>query len=344
MKILTILVPVYNTELYIRRCLDSILTKETYQDIEVLIVNDGSTDHSVDIIKEYCEKYPDTITFVNKKNGGHGSTINVGIQRAKGKYFRVLDSDDWFDTIAFVSYLKKLKKCNEDLILTPYYEEYVYNGTRKWFGYLDYEMDQQYLFNDIDVHSPNYFAFVMASSTYKTSVLQESGFKLFEKTFYVDMQFIVFSILRVHTLRFLSENVYRYFIGRPTQSMSQENLIKHLPDHRKVLYSLIEYYIQNKNQMNKSQKEYLKNIVGTMIYTHVNIVCVQLKNRKQAYNQIKELDCYIRGKDLELYQEFQKIPYIHFSKKMAYLNVRYFYKFFSVLIEVGRNIKRRLIK
>ena len=94
MKSLTILIPVYNTEKYIKRCLDSLLVPEVLDDIEIIVVSDGSKDHSAEIVREYVERYPDTIILIDKENGGHGSTINAGIAAATGKYFRVLDSDD----------------------------------------------------------------------------------------------------------------------------------------------------------------------------------------------------------------------------------------------------------
>ena len=93
-KILSIVVPVYNTEKYIKRCLDSIVIDDVIEDIEILIVSDGSKDSAINIAKEYNEKYPKSVIIVEKDNGGHGSTINKGLEIASGKYFRVLDSDD----------------------------------------------------------------------------------------------------------------------------------------------------------------------------------------------------------------------------------------------------------
>ena len=128
MKVLTILVPVYNTEKYIRRCLASLLGPEVLESIEVLVINDGSKDHSSEIAREYVEKYPDTVVLVDKENGGHGSTINAGVERAKGKYFRVLDSDDWFNTVEFVEYVNRLQSEDADLVVTDYRKEHTYNS------------------------------------------------------------------------------------------------------------------------------------------------------------------------------------------------------------------------
>ena len=102
MKVLTVLVPTYNVEKYLRRCLDSLLLPEVLEEIEVLVVNDGSKDGSADIARAYEKKYPQTVVFVDKENGGHGSTINVGIEKAQGTYFKVLDSDDWVNIGDFI--------------------------------------------------------------------------------------------------------------------------------------------------------------------------------------------------------------------------------------------------
>ena len=110
MKVLTVLVPTYNVEKYLRRCLDSLLLPEVFEEIEVLVVNDGSKDGSADIARAYEKKYPQTVVFVDKENGGHGSTINVGIEKAQGTYFKVLDSDDWVNIGDFIEFVKRLKE------------------------------------------------------------------------------------------------------------------------------------------------------------------------------------------------------------------------------------------
>ena len=118
MKLLSIVIPTYNTEQYLRRCLDSVLTSEVLPELEVLVVNDGSKDRSPEIAREYEARYPDTVTLIDKENGGHGSTINEGLRAATGKYFRVLDSDDWFDTCNFVKFFAALHDCDEDVVIT----------------------------------------------------------------------------------------------------------------------------------------------------------------------------------------------------------------------------------
>ena len=131
MKVLTVLVPTYNVEKYLRRCLDSLLLPEVLEEIEVLVVNDGSKDGSADIARAYEKKYPQTVVFVDKENGGHGSTINVGIEKAQGTYFKVLDSDDWVNIGDFIEFVKRLKEETADAVICDYRKRQE-NGSISW--------------------------------------------------------------------------------------------------------------------------------------------------------------------------------------------------------------------
>lgn len=111
-KILTITVPSYNTEKYIDECMPFLLDDSIVDDIEILVVSDGSKDKTVEVATKWSEKYPQTIRVIEKENGGHGSTINRGILEARGKYFKVVDGDDWVKTdnlVKLVDFLKKIR-------------------------------------------------------------------------------------------------------------------------------------------------------------------------------------------------------------------------------------------
>ena len=107
MKLLTVAIPSYNSEEYLERAVNSLLGMG--EDIEVLIINDGSTDRTAEIADRYEKQYPEIVKAVHKENGGHGSGVNVGLSLAKGLYFKVLDSDDWFDKEALRKVLKTLR-------------------------------------------------------------------------------------------------------------------------------------------------------------------------------------------------------------------------------------------
>ena len=108
-KILTIIIPTYNMEKYLRRCLDSlIIDEEGMKQLEVLVINDDSKDSSSQIAHEYQDKYPDTYRVIDKENGNYGSCINRGLKETTGKYVKVLDADDWFDNKSLMLFLTKL--------------------------------------------------------------------------------------------------------------------------------------------------------------------------------------------------------------------------------------------
>ena len=121
-KLLTIVVPSYNVQKYLRQTIESFLDERVLERIEVLIVDDGSQDETAKIAMEYQIKFPNSRRLISKENGGHGSTINRGIQEASGKYFKVVDGDDWVNTEDFVKLVEKLKNCNSDYVVTNYYE------------------------------------------------------------------------------------------------------------------------------------------------------------------------------------------------------------------------------
>ena len=120
-KLLTIVIPTYDMEAYLNRCLDSLLiSDEQMQLLEVLVINDGSKDKSYAIAHEYEAKYPNTFRVIDKENGNYGSCVNRGLKEASGQYIKVLDADDWFDTTEFEKYLKQLQSVEVDMVLTPY--------------------------------------------------------------------------------------------------------------------------------------------------------------------------------------------------------------------------------
>ena len=321
MKLLTIVVPTYNTERYLSRCLDSVLAPAALRDIEVLVVNDGSRDRSSEIAHAYAARYPDTVKVIDKENGGHGSTINVGLAAAAGRYFRVLDSDDWFDTPHFLRYLKALRRCDEDVVITPYTQEYVFNGARVDYPYAYLEPDRVYQMDEI-VLTDDRMYFTMASSTYRTELLRECGLKLFEKCFYVDMMFNMIPIPYVRTVRLLDCCVYRYFMGSPTQSMSQENLMRNLPNHDRVLRFLIDYYAAHRDAVSANRRAYMGQMIHLMYYTHMDLVCVKLRDRKRAYDMFTSIERHLRETAPELYERTEAFSYLRVTRALRYRNLR----------------------
>lgn len=316
--ILTVLVPVYNTEQYIEKCLLSLVSKKLVGKIEVIIVSDGSKDKSIDIANKINDKYPGIFNIIEKENGGHGSTINVGIKRARGKYFRVLDSDDWFEKNEFIKFINRLEKCNSDLVITDYSKEYVNDGISNNIVYENLKDSKEYYFDDFDLKLLGSSFFAMATMTYKTDILKKLKFQLPEKTFYVDMLYNVIPILKINTFTYFKCNIYKYFIGRMEQSVNTSSYEKNHLNHNFVTHELIDFYDRNVSEMSKVKKEYLKKIINAVINTNYSIYCIFFRNKNQSYIKAKEFDIYLKNKSIELYNETNK-SYIKIFRKTKFI-------------------------
>lgn len=340
MKILTVIVPVYNTEKYIKRCLDSLDNKEINDELEVLVVSDGSKDNAINIAKEYSKRLPDTFKIIEKENGGHGSTINKGLELATGKYFRVLDSDDWVDNVNFVEFVKRLEDQDADLVVTDYSKEFIYEGKSEKIVYKNLEPNKKYIFDKFDLNILNGEYFVMATSTYKTEVLRKSNLKLMEKTFYVDMQYNVVPIPYVNSFVYFDLDIYRYFIGRLDQSVNTASFVKNHLNHDKVVKYLIDYY-SNLTDISDTKKEYIKIILKYILFTHYSIYCIYFKKKRQGYKLVKEFDRYLYNKNKELY-DVSNISFIKIYRNLKFTpTLLVINRMKDSLIKIGRRMIRR---
>ena len=187
-KLLTVVIPSYNVEQYLNQTLESfVIDSQWLEKLEILIVDDGSKDHTADIGKEYEHRYPGIFHVISKENGGHGSTINRGIQEAKGKYFKVVDGDDWVDSSGFQNFIKMLERCDTDFVIANYYEvnDQSKEKTEKTFPQLeeDKKMNLKEVITKIQIP--------MHALTIKTDILKTNKIKLDEHCFYVDVEYVL---------------------------------------------------------------------------------------------------------------------------------------------------------
>lgn len=304
MKVLSVVVPMYNTELYIERCLDSLLYHTSIvDDIEIIVVSDGSTDSSLKIANTYKKKYPQSIVVVDKENGGHGSTVNVGVNIAKGKYIRVVDSDDWVDIDNFKECVNKLKKETADVVVTDVRRQQLYDESELNFRFKEKTEKPIPIerVKDKIMEDNFFFEFSMHSMTVKTEKLRkvwEDG--LLEKTFYVDQQFVAKVFMCAENYVEYHINIYMYFIGRPEQSMG-EGFFKHIDDHERVLRWLLGTTTDEK------KPGYYKTIVARqiilMLGTHYSAYLEQPKLAKEKKNELVRFDTFLRRNYSEYYSK-----------------------------------------
>lgn len=209
-------------EKYLHRCLDSLIIaeKEMLQ-LEVLIINDGSKDSSLQIAHEYQNRFPNTFRVIDKENGNYGSCINCGLQKASGEYVKVLDADDWFDKNALQRYIQIIDKYKADLILNDFD---IVDNSGKIIENKRYSLYGIKSESVIDIESfltsTNNFYGQMHGFCYRLSILKEMGYKQTEGISYTDQEWVMLPFYHIRNILYIHENVYKYVIGREGQTMS----------------------------------------------------------------------------------------------------------------------------
>ena len=211
-KVLTVTVPAYNVERYLNQTLESFVHEDIMQDVEVLIIDDGSKDGTALIGKQYEQKYPDTFRVISKKNGGHGSTINRGIREAQGNYFKVVDGDDWVNTSDFVELVRGLKSCTAEYVVTNYYEVNDKSGEKTSKDYKKLGNKKIWKFEE----AASLVQIGMHSLVIKTEILKDNHIYLDENCFYVDVEYILYPVPYINTVQFLDLYVYMYRLAVTT--------------------------------------------------------------------------------------------------------------------------------
>ena len=273
------------------------------EDVEIIIVNDGSKDNTSRIGHEYAEKYPDIIKVIDKENGGHGDAVNSGLAAASGKYFKVVDSDDWVKEESLHRILGVLRGFEEegqqvDMLIANYVYEKEGMENKKCIHYRNV-LPQDEIFHWSDIghfHLDQYI--LMHSVIYRTELLQLCQLRLPKHTFYVDNIYVYYPLPHVRKMYYMDEDFYRYYIGREDQSVNEKVMIKRVDQQIFVTKKMIDMY-QMKEITNKKLKKYMINYLAIMM-TVSSILCIRSKERENL-DKKKDLWLYLRKKDVKTY-------------------------------------------
>lgn len=314
-KILSIIIPAYNVEKYLRKCLSSLEVKEILDDVEVLVISDGSTDSTVQIAMEYVNKYPGTYYLYEKENGGHGSTINYGIRHANGKYFKVVDGDDWLNTPKLSEYVNMLKNRDEDIIASDYL--CIQDVTEKI-------LDEKYATDDKSQYTKTCYisqgqihnVIKMHSMTIKTVFLKNQGIDIDEHCFYVDAEYITYPIVQTDSVYFYNEFIYMYRLGRNGQSMDIKSMQKRRDQHMRVLESLLRFY-ENASYPTDEHKKYVERAIAQIVENQFQIY-ISMGLKKGIFSEMKKWDKDLQKKYPDVYKSTNKKS-ITMLRKTGYL-------------------------
>lgn len=336
--LLSVIVPTYNMELYLSRCLQSLLLEDVKDYVEIIVINDGSRDCSSQIAHQFQEKYGcDFLVIIDKENAGYGSVINRGIQVANGKYIKICDSDDWFEANGFISFVQQLKNIDADLVYNKYSKEYVqYRKSVVMASPMldDVEMGKVYDIECVKLER----LLCLPEITYKAEILRRTNLILLEKTLYTDLQYVTFPIGMVESIAFTDVLLYRYFIGRSDQSISQQSKEKNIGHLEMVIETLVGFY------KNTELSLYKQNLVKKLIAEgYTTILCTYLlgfyNNRKYALLKLEKVRNHIYNNDPDIYHLLITGKYL--PNRLVRLYTKYPWLEFLLVYIYHANIKIR---
>lgn len=278
MKLLTISIAGYNVEKFIKQTLDSLCCKNI-EKLEIFVVDDGGKDQTLQIAKSYAQKFPDSIIPVHKNNGGWGSTVNYSIEHATGKYFKLLDGDDFFDTANLDCFLEKLENINADVVYTPYLtfdhktgevvEKYDLSST--YDLYKDYDVDKLTFSEGLEMHA----------LTFMTEILRKNNVSITEKAFYTDNEYRCKGMAYCHTIVFSNLCLYHYRVGLQGQSIDLGGLRKHYKDSISVAKTLIAFH---KNGVSVQPPFVLLCVHNALDFAYRALIFLKLKDELRTFD------------------------------------------------------------
>ena len=301
MKLISFVVPCYNSQEYMRHCIDTLLPGG--DQVEILIVNDGSSDNTAAIADEYEKKYPDICRAIHQENKGHGGAVNTGIKNATGIYLKVVDSDDWVNEYAYGEILDTLANFyKQGTVLDMLLSNYVYEkqGAKKK-TVIHYRhaipKDQIFCWDDVGRFPVSQYI-LMHSVIYRTALLRECDLELPEHTFYVDNIYVFKPLPYVKTMYYLDVNFYRYFIGRDDQSVNEKVMIGRIDQQIKVNKIMIDQYDLRTIQ-NPKLRKYMTSYLDIMMT--VSSIMLIRSGTQESLDKKKDLWQYLKKKDARLY-------------------------------------------
>ena len=303
--VLSVAVACYNVESYLDKCLSSFSDDRFREKVQVIVVNDGSKDGTLKKAESYRNSYPDIFEIIDKENGGHGSAVNVAIESARGKYFRIVDGDDWVNTDNLACLLPFMEESESDMIIDCKREVDMKTGDSVFFPLPDsVTPDKEYSFTDICDDIGVYANIMIHTAAVKTSILKENSVKVLEGVFYEDIEYVIKASARVKTVVFKDTEIYQYLVGNDNQSVSLTNYVKRYSQHSAVTNELIRFV--NEYECDEKIHAYLINRVSLLINTNINISLLYNENRKEGRKLAKQFREQLEEKNSELYNATQK--------------------------------------
>ena len=307
MKLLSIGIPCYNSAAYMANAIESCLVLG--DDVEIIVVDDGSQkDNTLEIGKAYESQYPGIVKCVHQENGGHGQAVNTGLANATGLYYKVLDSDDWFDTDCLVKVAETLKKLHsEGTVVDMFITNYVYDKpSENKQTVVDYVsvMPQGRVFEWKDTkHFKPQQNILMHSVIYRRQLLIDCNLVLPKHTFYVDNLFVYQPLPYVKKMYYMNSDLYHYYIGREDQSVNEKVMIGRMDQQlrvNKIMIDCCDLMALEDEKLRRYMVKYL-----AMISSVSTVLCIK-SGTDEHLAQKEELWQYMKNHNEDMYKAVKR--------------------------------------
>jgi len=302
MKMITFAIPCFNSSAYMAKCIESLLPGG--DDVEIIVVDDGSKDDTGRIADEYESKYPGIVKAIHQENGGHGEGVNAGLRNAAGMYYKVVDSDDWLDVSGMLKVIATLKELKDygtapDMMICNYVYEHTADNTSHTVNYKNvFPQNRIFEWDEIGSFKPSQYL-LMHSVIYRTELLRECGLVLPKHTFYVDNLFVYKPLPYVKTMYYMNIDLYRYFIGRDDQSVNEQVMLRRIDQQLYVNKLMIDSCDSIQKVPSKRLANYMMSYLSMMMT--ISSVFLQLAATKEAMDKKSDLWSYLKQTNERIY-------------------------------------------
>lgn len=308
-KLLTIVIPCYNVEQYLAECLDSILDTQYNDVLEVLAINDGSKDGTLVLAREYEAKFPEILRVIDKPNGGWGTVINLAIAEARGRYFKILDSDDWFDKVAFAEFMTALQGCEADIFASNYT---TIHGDIKRVGeqYDEALCHRMLSIEEYATYTHGSLHLPMTNITIRKQILTDNHIQL-PPRYYGDICYYLYAIANVDTLYITNIDLYQYRRANEEQSTNAAGYRRLYKNYIDVMKLIVAYYAVSSFTPTK-RKIVKDNILFHLAFSYKMLMskdfCGMLDDSREV---LLDFNKYLKHTSPDLYRACFKITNKH---------------------------------
>lgn len=312
-KQLTVAIPAYNAEAYLQKCLDSLVGADPR--LEIIVVNDGSTDGTERLARQYADRYPDQVSLISKENGGHGSGINCAVEKAAGRYFKVIDADDWVVRENLTPLLDALERSDADAVVLGYHTINESSGK-----VLAYPSDCQYAGQTIGV--PQLLEVYEEISSccsfhgllYRTRFYLDCGIRLSEGIFYEDHEYATLPFAHVETVLILPLFFYEYRIGNNGQSVAFHNQVKRIGHIEAVIRKMLDYRAAH-GPLRPDREEYFLRKLSVVVVSYFAVALIKDRDRKGGAEKARRFRRWLEEREPKLLErtakKYQTMLWLH---------------------------------